>query len=183
MATDQKLPPARPATAEGLHAAFAFAIIASEKFLGVMEFFSHEIREPDESLLAAFSGIGSQIGQFIERKRAEKALEPAKLLPTENPAPVIRLDRGRVLSYANPAAQRVFASWDLTLGKEVPEELAQNAEAALSQGVRRNIELAVGEQTYLVTLAPVVGVNYVNLYFTDITDLKQTQEALLKNEE
>ena len=180
--SDQNFPRARAASAEGLHAAFAFPIIASEKFLGVMEFFSHEIREPDESLLAAFGGIGSQIGQFIERKRAEGALEPARLLPSENPAPVMRLDRGRVLSYLNPAAQRVFASWDLTLGKEVPEELAQNAEAALSHGDRRNVELPVGEQTYLVTFAR-VGVDYVNLYFTDITDLKRTQEALLKNEE
>ena len=180
--SDQNFPRAGAASAEGLHAAFAFPIIASEKFLGVMEFFSHEIREPDESLLAAFGGIGSQIGQFIERKRAEGALEPARLLPSENPAPVMRLDRGRVLSYLNPAAQRVFASWDLTLGKEVPEELAQNAEAALSHGDRRNVELPVGEQTYLVTFAR-VGVDYVNLYFTDITDLKRTQEALLKNEE
>jgi PAS domain S-box-containing protein len=180
---DENFPRARVASAEGLHAAFAFPIISGEKFLGVMEFFSHEIREPDGSLLAAFSGIGSQIGQFIERKRAEQALEPAKLLPSENPAPVIRLDQGRVLSYANPAALSVFASWKLALGKEVPEELAQHAEAALSHGDRRNIELPLGEQTYLVTLAPVVGVNYVNLYFTDITDLKRTQEALLKNEE
>src|SRR6266446_6988383 len=180
--SDENFPRARVASAEGLHAAFAFPIVSGDKFLGVMEFFSHEIREPDESLLAAFSGIGSQIGQFIERKRAEGALEPARLLPSENPAPVMRLDRGRVLSYLNPAAQRVFASWDLTLGKEVPEELAQNAEAALSHGDRRNVELPVGEQTYLVTFAR-VGVDYVNLYFTDITDLKRTQEALLKNEE
>src|SRR3989441_3018972 len=180
--SDENFPRARVASAEGLHAAFAFPIVSSEKFLGVMEFFSHEIREPDESLLAAFSGIGSQIGQFIERKRAEKALEPARLLPSENPAPVMRLDQGRVLSYTNPAAQRVLASWNLTLGKEAPEELAQNAEAALSHDDRRNIELPVGEQTYLVTFAP-VGVDYVNLYFTDITDLKRTQEALLKNEE
>ena len=179
---DENFPRARVASAEGLHAAFAFPIVSGEKFLGVMEFFSHEIREPDESVLAAFSGIGSQIGQFIERKRAEEALGPARLLPSENPAPVMRLDQGRVLSYANPAAQRVFASWNLTLGEEVPEELAQNAEAALSHGDRRNIELPVGGQTYLVTFAP-AGLDYVNLYFTDITDLKRTQEALLKNEE
>jgi len=40
-----------------------------------MEFFSHEIREPDSALLAAFSGIGSQIGQFLERKDAEEDRE------------------------------------------------------------------------------------------------------------
>src|SRR5258708_5383485 len=58
---DDNFPRAPAAAAEGLHAAFAFPILSGEKFLGVMEFFSHEIREPDEALLATFRGIGSQI--------------------------------------------------------------------------------------------------------------------------
>jgi len=71
---DYNFPRAPAAAAEGLHAAFAFPILSGEKFLGVMEFFSHEIREPDEALLATFRGIGSQIGQFIERKESEQEL-------------------------------------------------------------------------------------------------------------
>jgi C4-dicarboxylate-specific signal transduction histidine kinase len=39
-----------------------------------MEFFSQEIRQPDQDLLNIMATIGSQIGQFIERKRAEEAL-------------------------------------------------------------------------------------------------------------
>src|ERR1051326_7487007 len=180
---DDNFPRARVAAGEGLHAAFGFPIVSGENFLGAMEFFSHEIREPDQSLLAAFSGIGSQIGQFIERRRVEEALEPAKLLPSENPAPVMRLDRGRILTYANPAAEYVLANWKVSLGEEVPGDLAQVAEATLANGQRRNVELPLGRQVYLVTLSPVVEVNYVNLYFSDITDLKLTQEELLKNEE
>ena len=42
--------------------------------MGVIEFFSREIRQPDQELLATLATIGSQIGQFIERKRAEEAL-------------------------------------------------------------------------------------------------------------
>jgi formate hydrogenlyase transcriptional activator len=42
-----------------------------------MEFFSHEIREPDQDLLALFDTIGSQIGQFIERLKAEAGLQAA----------------------------------------------------------------------------------------------------------
>ena len=40
-----------------------------------MEFFSREIREPDEDLLAMLTTVGSQIGLFIERKRAEEELD------------------------------------------------------------------------------------------------------------
>jgi two-component system, cell cycle sensor histidine kinase and response regulator CckA len=54
-----------------LHGAFAFPIRIKEKVLGVMEFFSHEVRHPDDDLLQVFVTVGSQIGQFIERKRAE----------------------------------------------------------------------------------------------------------------
>jgi C4-dicarboxylate-specific signal transduction histidine kinase len=43
-----------------------------------MEFFSHEIRQPDRELLAMMAVVGSQIGQFIERKRAEEALAHAR---------------------------------------------------------------------------------------------------------
>src|SRR6266404_4866000 len=71
---DDNFPRGPAAAAEGLHAAFAFPILSGENFLGVMEFFSHEIREPDRALLATFTGIGSQIGQFIERKGSEQEL-------------------------------------------------------------------------------------------------------------
>ena len=42
--------------------------------MGVLEFFSHEIQRPDVRLLEMMGAIGSQIGQFIERKGAEYAL-------------------------------------------------------------------------------------------------------------
>ena len=71
---DKNFPRGPIAAAEGLHGAFAFPVLFGEKFLGVMEFFSHEIREPDEALLAMVGSIGNQIGQFMERKSAEEAL-------------------------------------------------------------------------------------------------------------
>src|SRR5262249_62026288 len=42
--------------------------------LGVLEFSSREIREPDEILLAMLASVSSQISQFIERREAEKTL-------------------------------------------------------------------------------------------------------------
>src|SRR4029453_15157872 len=45
-----------------------------------MEFFSIEIRERDEDILKIFGSIGSQIGQFVQRKLAEAALQKSKEL-------------------------------------------------------------------------------------------------------
>ncbi len=67
-------PPAPIGPTEGLHAACAFPIHIGVKFLGVMEFFSREIQQPNEQLLEMMASIGSQIGQFIERRQAECAL-------------------------------------------------------------------------------------------------------------
>src|SRR5713226_2488071 len=63
---------------EGLHAAFGVHILLGGDVLGVMEFFSREVRQPDRDLLNVMATIGSQIGQFIERKQAEDALHRAQ---------------------------------------------------------------------------------------------------------
>ena len=76
---DSNFPRAPYAAKEGLHGAFGFPIVGPAGFLGVMEFFSPEIREPDEDLLKMFDGVGGQVGQFIERKRAEAELERARI--------------------------------------------------------------------------------------------------------
>jgi signal transduction histidine kinase/CheY-like chemotaxis protein/HPt (histidine-containing phosphotransfer) domain-containing protein len=72
-------PRAAAAVKDGLHGAFGFPIVGPGGFLGVMEFFSTEMREPNAEMLALFEGIGGQVGQFIERKRAESELERAKV--------------------------------------------------------------------------------------------------------
>ena len=69
---------ARIAAREGLHAAFAFPILLGSEVLGVIDFVSREIRQPDQDLLDMMASVGSQIGQFVERKRAEEALRQAQ---------------------------------------------------------------------------------------------------------
>ena len=69
---DVNFPRAAAASKEGLHAAFGFPVLLRGEVVGVMEFFSREVREPDEELLALLSTVGSQIGMFIDRRRAEE---------------------------------------------------------------------------------------------------------------
>jgi len=71
---DANFPRAPIASKEGVHSAFGFPILLGDEVLGVLEFFSHQIRQPDTKLLNLLSAIGSQIGQFIERTEAEAAL-------------------------------------------------------------------------------------------------------------
>jgi PAS domain S-box-containing protein len=76
---DENFPRASVAAQDGLRGALGFPIVLEGAVLGVIEFFSSEIREPDHDLVAMMSSIGSQIGQFVERKAAEEAaLEQAE---------------------------------------------------------------------------------------------------------
>jgi PAS domain S-box-containing protein len=75
---DENFPRAPIAEREGLRAAFGFPVLLGGEVLGVIEFFSREIRQPDQVLLNVLATIGSQIGQFIERKRAEEALRESE---------------------------------------------------------------------------------------------------------
>ena len=56
-----------------MRGALVFPVQAQGKTLGVFAFNSHEIREPDAQLLAAVLSIGSQVGRFLQRQRAEDA--------------------------------------------------------------------------------------------------------------
>src|SRR5947209_6233333 len=69
--TDPNFPRASFATASGLRSAFGFPIVLGDEVFGVIEVFSYEREAPDQRLLDMMSGIGNQIGQFIERQRAE----------------------------------------------------------------------------------------------------------------
>jgi len=63
----------------GLCSAFACPFRNGDSILGVMEFFSRDLRSPDDVLIQALDTAGRHIGQFIQKKEAQedrvKALE------------------------------------------------------------------------------------------------------------
>src|SRR5688572_6067829 len=62
----------------GLRGGFAFPVLAEGKIIGVLNFSSLKSREPDQRLLSASRVIGSQVGQFLQRKQAEASLRDSE---------------------------------------------------------------------------------------------------------
>ena len=81
---DRNFPRGPLAESSGLRAGFGFPIQIGNEVLGVIEFYSMEIRQPDTELLEMIGSVSRQIGQFQERKRAEEKL--AHLLVRERSA-------------------------------------------------------------------------------------------------
>jgi PAS domain S-box-containing protein len=64
----------RHAAEAGVRSAVGFPIKSGDGVLGVIGFLSRLQKAPDKALLAILADIGSQIGHFAERRRAEEAL-------------------------------------------------------------------------------------------------------------
>lgn len=67
-----------PAARAGLQSAMAFPIQNDGRFLGVLEFYSRRRLERQTVLLNMMTAIGSEIGQFSQRRDAEEELRHAR---------------------------------------------------------------------------------------------------------
>jgi PAS domain S-box-containing protein len=106
VAQDANLLRAPMATKSGLRSAFAVPLCLQSDILGVMEFSSRERRPQDDELLQMVATLGSQLGQFLERKHAEEALREGEERLH------IALQAGRMGTW----------EWDLSTGRVVWSE-------------------------------------------------------------
>jgi PAS domain S-box-containing protein len=65
--------PAPIAAGDGLRAAFGFPIVLGGEIVAVMEFYSHDIQQPDAESIQTLTTLGAHVGQFIERQSAKAA--------------------------------------------------------------------------------------------------------------
>jgi signal transduction histidine kinase/integral membrane sensor domain MASE1 len=72
---DANFPRASAAAQAGLHAAFALPLMAGGQVIGVMEFFSAEVRKPDQELLRMLIALASQLGEYIFRNQSQARVE------------------------------------------------------------------------------------------------------------
>ena len=69
---DSNFPRARLADELGVRAGFALPVMVKADVVAVLEFFSPDVIEADETLLQLMSHVGSQIGRVVERGQVEK---------------------------------------------------------------------------------------------------------------
>ena len=125
---DPNFPRASAAAKDGIRGAFAFPICLGGEVLGVIECFNRTVIAPDPDLLRTMSTVGSQVGQFMGRKREETAVLEAErhtraILDTALDA-IIGMNHHGLITGFNPAAERVFGyRAEEVLGRELAELL------------------------------------------------------------
>ena len=69
---DTNFPRAKLAENIGVKAGFAFPLLIGKQVVGVMEFFSTEVAEPNRDLMKVMAEVGVQLGRAVERQWAEQ---------------------------------------------------------------------------------------------------------------
>ena len=201
---DANFPRAEIARQAGLHAAFGFPLRSPRGVAGVMEFFSKELREPDEQLLRTMDVLGSQIGQFVARRRAEAEVRASEsrlraMLDAALDAVVTIDHRGHVIDW-NHAAETTFGyRADEALGRDmadliVPPPLRPDHRRGLARFLEteepvildRRLELAGRHKNgtefpveLTITRIRLPGQPTFTGYLRDISDRKRAEAELL----
>jgi len=130
---------------------------------------------PSGEIVAIYDDVTAQ-------KQAEEKIRWLSSLPDENPNPVMRIANDGTLLYANKAGEELVRRWGCGIGGVVPPQYRALVQQA-REGSESNAEVGLGERVLFLTLNPVAGEDYVNVYSADITGMKQAEAALRKREE
>ena len=200
---DGNFPRAAVARRDGLHAAFGFPLLSAGGVVGVMEFFSRELRDPDERLLETMRELGSQVGQYVARRHAEEAVHRSEsrlraMLEAALDAVVSMDASGRVIGW-NHAAETTFGyREDEAMGREMAELIVPpSLRAAHRKGLARFLEteqpVVLDRRLELtgrhkngaefpveltITRIALPGLPTFTGYLRDITDRKQAEAEL-----
>jgi diguanylate cyclase (GGDEF)-like protein/PAS domain S-box-containing protein len=140
---DANFPRLGAAEQAGIKAALGFPVLLEDEVVAVLEFFTQERLEPDESLLELATHVGTQLSRVVERQRAEDALRASEertraVIETAGDAFIGMDDAGRVTDWNRQA--EVLFGWARpeALGRPVADLIIpRDLRPAHRRGLRR----------------------------------------------
>ncbi len=121
-----------------------------------------------------FLGLIQNYTDITDRKMAEEKIANLARFPSENPYPVLRVNKNRII-YSNKAGEDIFK---IAINDQIPPILRYDVEKVLSDKVLNTVEKAVDDKIYSFVITPVEGVSYINIYGSDITERKKAEKRL-----
>ena len=120
---------------------------------------------------------------ITERKKAIKEIEELAKFPAENPNPVLRITKDGTVLYHNHPSEPLLEQWHYQKGKPLQDRWHQLVLDALRDNDIKTVETEIGDKVISLTFAPIAEKDFVNVYGSDITELKQGEEVYLESEE
>ena len=126
------------------------------------------------------TGIGGYMRDVTAVKKAQSEIARLASFPQMDPSPVIEIDVTGLVRYANRAAWKLFSDYKeidfkehyIEGSKGIIEQLRKNRLISLTR------EIHIGDTWYLQVIHHVKETGFIRIYGCDITDRKETEEAL-----
>jgi diguanylate cyclase (GGDEF)-like protein/PAS domain S-box-containing protein len=141
-------PRSAAAVAAGLKGIVGFPVRSGRRVVGMIALHTWAPRELDEGLLAVMNDVGSQIGEFVERKRAEVALQESEkrmrsVLDNVSDG-LATIEQTGVIESANPAVVKLFGYSEQDLvGQPADVLIATTHRSAFINYLERRLKLDI----------------------------------------
>ena len=110
------------------------------------------------------------INDLTELKHKEKQIDSISRFPEENPHFVLRVDEKGEISYANYSSKSFFKEVSYQSKRIVVDYLREKVDLLFREQKPYYEELKIEDDSYYVSLIPVLDQDYFNVYVTKITD-------------
>lgn len=117
---------------------------------------------------------------ITEQKHTQEAIESLSKFPSENPNPVLRVQRDGTILYSNEAALPFLAKWEMESDGVISDTWRHMIDGLSESATTRYKEEEVDGRIFSFVIAPILDGGYVNLYGCDITERQQKENELRK---
>ncbi len=154
------------------------------KLVGAILFVVKKINDKEKQSLSSLANLYVlHIGATYHLLKARKEIETVARFPTENPYPVLRLNKEGVIIYANQAANPILSKWSCQCGEVIPEYWKSQVVTIHQSCQVKTIEIKTVDKIFEMTFSPTRSSDDVNVYGHDITKQKKAEEELKKAKE
>lgn len=120
-------------------------------------------------------GTFQDISEYV---KARQEIERLARFPSENPWPVMRIDRAGTILYANPASVPLLAELGTGMGQPAPSTWCDCVERVHASQSTELMEVNAQNRTLAFHVVPIPSASHVNVYAADVTRHKMAEEQL-----
>jgi len=123
------------------------------------------------------------VTDVTDQRRAEQMIHSLALFPAQCPYPVLRIGGDGTILHANPASETLLGEWGTSMGRSIPSQWMGVVAEVMQTNRQVQAELPVAGKVLSLSLVPVAGGGYVNIYAADVSDRVEVERQLaLANE-
>lgn len=125
------------------------------------------------------SSISTQL-DITKRKKAEKEIEGLSRFPSENPNPVLRINKEGKVIYSNLVGIKQLKKLKSNVNQKAPKVFYDIVTKLFKEKSTRveTLNVHLGDKDYEYVVTPVKNTDYANLYGRDVTKQKKAQDEI-----